>query len=197
MRSPASAAFLLLASCMYGLQGEIQNVRLEIARMERQLPPEAPLWIHEGPDRFDRFLEDYTPRVPDFIYVHLVRKLHALGPAEAEGLSQGPFDAGACAADPVKFRGRTWKVGGVIAEFHAEPLEDDRSPVRQVHSGVLFDGAGRPILFHVIRKPEVLSLREDHVELHGVFVKMIEYTTHSGRRIAAPFFVANTLRRFL
>jgi hypothetical protein len=53
------------------------------------------------------------------------------------------------------------------------------------------------VIFHVTRKPEVLTLRQDEVETHAVFVKWIDYKTKSGRTVTAPFFVGRTLRRYL
>ncbi len=173
------------------------NVRTEIVALQGKIPPEAPLWVHDGPDNFDQFITDDTPSVPDFIYLHLLRKLNAMSDAEVEALAPGPLDWDACAADPAKFRGRVFRAHGVIGELHTEPVEDAKHPVRTVHAGLIFEKGRRPILFHVVRKPDVLVLREDTVETAAVFVKMIEYTTVSGRRISAPFVVGRVLRRYL
>lgn len=197
VRLPLLILLPLLGSCSYSLEGEIANVRAEIVDIRRKIPPEAALWVHEGPDNFDRFIEDDTPQVPDFIYLHLLRKLDAMGDAEVESLAQGPLDWDACAKDPAAFRGRVYRAHGVIGELHAEPVREAKHPVRTVHAGLLFEKGRRPVLFHVVRKPDVLVLREDTVETAAVFVKMIEYTTASGRRISAPFVVGRTLRRYL
>jgi hypothetical protein len=66
-----------------------------------------------------------------------------------------------------------------------------------VHAGLFFDRGQRPVIFHVVDKPDVLVLREDTVETTAVFVKMIEYTSASGRRLRAPFLVGKVLRRTL
>lgn len=193
----ASVLLLSLASCSYSLEGEIAQTRAQIVDLERQIPPEAPLWVHEGPDNFNQFLEDDTPNVPDFIYHHLLRKLHAMSAAEVEALAQGTFDWDAIAKDPAAFRGKIIRAHGVIGELHTEPVADAKGPVRIVHEGVFFDKGRRPVLFRVVQKPDVLVLREDTVETAAVFVKMIETTSKSGRRLIAPFFVGKVLRRYL
>ncbi|HXG63050.1 MAG TPA: hypothetical protein VNO22_16885 [Planctomycetota bacterium] len=190
---PALAA---LGACS-SVRSDLAAVRMEIVELERRLPPEAPLWISEGPDRFDAFLEDRTDHVPAHIYVHLLRKLHAMPPAEVEALSAGDFDFQACVDDPSRFRGKVWRIRGVAADLRPEPVRDALSPVPQVFAGLLVDDGGRPAVFHVVRKPDVLTLRQDVVETRAVFVKLVEAVTRSGARVTAPFFVGQTLRRYL
>ena len=50
--------------------------------LQRKIPPESPLWIFEGPDRFDSFLADYDPGVPEFLYHHLLKKLNGMSDEE-------------------------------------------------------------------------------------------------------------------
>lgn len=188
---------LLLSGCSYGLRGEIESLRTEIVDTEKKVPAEAPLWIFEGPDRFDQFLEDSSPRVPEFIYLHLARKLHALPSREPDTLSKGDWDRAACEADPSKFRGRFWRIRGLIGELHAEPIKDPKSPFDLVHAGVFFDPDRNPVIFHVVQKPDVLTLREDTVETSAVFVKWVRYVSRSGQEVRAPLFVGKALRRYL
>lgn len=197
MRTLPLLALAGMTSCGYSLQGEVLNIRAEIATLERTVPEGSPLWIFEGPDRFDQFVEDFSARIPDYIQLHLLRKLNAMSVGEAEALSQGDFDRAECVRDPARFRGRVWRATGVVVELHGELTRVKGFPVRQYHSGIFFDTYMLPVLFHVVQKPEVLMLREDQVEVRGVFVKMIEYTTKSGRQVVAPFFVAKVLRRFV
>jgi hypothetical protein len=194
---PRSAALLALAlaSCSYSLEDDAAGLRTQIVDLERTVPPESPLWISEGPNRFDPFVEDRTPYVPDFIYHHLLRRLHGMGNREPD--LEGDFDRAACEKDPAKFRGRFWRIGGVIADLHPEPVAETQHPVRIAHAGVLFDGSMQPVLFHVVDKPDVLTLREDTVETKAVFVKIVEYTARNGRKVAAPLFIGKTLRRTL
>src|SRR5687768_10714818 len=117
---------LPLGACSYSLQGEIENARAEIVDIERKIPPEAPLWIFEGPDRFEAFLDDFTPGIPEYIYHHLLKKLHAMGVDEVEGQTAGEFDPEECLKDPAAFRGRIWRVHGLIGELHAEAIPDPK-----------------------------------------------------------------------
>jgi len=190
-------AVLLLGGCAYSLDDEVLDLRAEIAQLEKTVPPEAPIWISEGPDAFDRVIDDFSGRVPDYIYDHILRKLNAMKAEEVDALSRGDFDRSRCLTDPDAFRGRFWCVRGVVGDLRAEDSRDPRAAVRRVYSGILFDGRTRPVLFHVIQKPEVLTLREDTVETRAIFVKMIEYTTRSGRRVTAPFLIGKILRRYL
>jgi len=186
-----------LAGCSYSLDRDIVNARAEIVDLQRKIPPESPLWIFEGPDRFDSFLTDYDLGVPDFLYHHLLRRLDAMSDAEVDGLVKGDFNLEACSQDPGLFRGKIWRIHGMIGELHAEPVADAKHPVKLAHAGVFFDSATRPFLFHVVQKPDVLTLREDLVESRAIFVKWIEYKTRSGRRVTAPFFIGKSLRRYL
>jgi hypothetical protein len=186
-----------LAACSYSLHGETESLRMEIVALEKRVPPESPLWISEGPDRFDQFIEDYSDHIPEHIYLHLVRKLSAMGVQEADSLSRGDFDFEACSKDPASFRGKFWRIHGLIGDLHPEAVKDAQSPVRTVHAGALFDDQMRPVFFHVVQKPDVLTLREDAVETRALFVKMVEYTTRTGRRVVAPFFMGKVLRRYL
>lgn len=187
----------LLAACSYSLEGEIAATRAEITQLQRRIPPETALWVHEGPDNFNQFIEDDTPSVPDFIYLHLLRKLNAMSAPEVDAAAVGTYDGDRFAADPAAFRGRIYRVHGLVGDLHPETVADPKHPVRTVHAGLLFDPARRPVLFHVVEKPDVLVLREDTVETAAVFVKMIEYTSRGGRRVLAPLFVGKVLRRTL
>jgi hypothetical protein len=187
----------LLGGCSYSLQSDIVDARAEIVDLQRKIPPESPLWIFEGPDRFDSFVPDYDPGVPEFLYHHLLRRLQAMSDAEIDSQAKGDFDLDECSRDPALFRGKIWRVHGVIAEFHAELITDPKHPVQLAHAGVFFDSSTRPFLFHVTQKPEVLTLRQDVVETRAIFVKWIEYTSRSGKIVTAPFFIGKTLRRYL
>lgn len=196
MRRLLVPVLLLLGACTRSLDGDISATRAEIVELERKIPPESPLWIFEGPDRFDSFVTDTDPGVPDFLYHHLLRKLDGFTEEEVDAQTKGDFDFDECAKDPGLFRGRLWRVHGVIGELHAERIDNPKVPVRMAHAGVFFSGPLQPVLFHVTRKPEVLTLREDAVETRAVFVKWIEYKSRSGRTVTAPFFVGKTLRRY-
>jgi capsid protein len=196
-RWAALAIVLLGGGCARSVDDEILGVRAEIAHLQKTIPADRPIWISEGPENFDQFVEDFSERIPEYIYQHVVRKLDRMKTDEVDSLSQGDFNLAACEAEPAKFRGRFWRVSGVIAEIHTETPDDPGSPVRMVHAGVFFDDRMRPVMFHVVQKPEVLTLREDLVETRALFVKFIEYTTRSGRRVVAPFFIGKVLRRFL
>ena len=190
-------ALLPAAGCSYSLQSDIVDARANIRELQRNIPPESPLWIFEGPDRFDAFLTDYDLGVPDFLYHHLLRRLNAMSDAEIDAQAKGDFNLEECSRDPAQFRGKIWRVHGVIGELHAERILDPKHPVQQAHAGVFFDSSTRPFLFHVASKPEVLTLRQDVVETQAVFIKWIEYTSKSGRPVTAPFFIGKTLRRYL
>jgi len=197
MRGILLGAVLLPGACSYSLDSEILEIRAEIERLEKSIPPEAPIWISEGPDRFDLVIEDHSERVPEHIYRHVLAKLRALKPEEADALAAGDFDREACETAPSRFRGRFWRLRGLLGDLRAEEPAGLPPGVPRVYAAVLFDARSRPMVVHLLQKPEILTLGEDHVEAKALFVKILEYTGRSGRRIAAPFFIGRTLRRFL
>ncbi|HLY08515.1 MAG TPA: hypothetical protein VKW04_04315 [Planctomycetota bacterium] len=197
MRRALPLLLTLLGGCSPSLDADRDGTRAEIVALQKSIPPESPLWIFDGPDRFDSALTDGEPGIPDFLYHHLLRKLDALSDEEIDAQSKGDFDFEECAKDPGLFRGKFWRVHGVIGEIHGEPVSDPKGPVPVAHAGVFFTRALQPVLFHVTRKPEVLTLREDAVEIRALFVKWIDYRSKSGRTVTAPFFVGRTLRHYL
>jgi len=197
VRIPRCLLVALLCGCTHSLDADIAGTRAEIVELQKNVPPEAPLWIFEGPDRFDQVLTDGEPGIPDYLYHHLLKKLDGWSDEEIDGQSKGDFDFEEAAKDPGLFRRKIWRVHGVIGELHTEPIHHPKVPVAMAHAGVLFDSSLKPVLFHVTRKPEILTLRQDAVETRAVFVKWIDYKSKSGRTITAPFFVGKTLRRYL
>jgi hypothetical protein len=192
-----SLVVALLGGCSHSLESDLADTRAQIVELQKKIPPESPLWIFEGPDRFDSFLTDSDPGIPDFLYHHLLRKLDGLSDEEIDGQSQGDFDFEECAKDPGLFRGKIWRVHGVIGELHTEPVMNPKVPIQVAHAGVFFASSLKPVIFHVTRKPEILILRQDAVETRAIFVKWIDYKSRSGRAITAPFFVGKTLRHYL
>jgi hypothetical protein len=190
-------ALLLLSGCAYSLQDDLAETRLRIRELERSIPPESPLWIAEGPDRFDAFIQDDTAEVPEHVHHHVLWTLSRSDPAEAERASAGRFDFEACRRDPAAFRGRFWRVEGLVGDLRPEPVPHPRRPLPGAHAGALFDDAGRILLFHLAEKPEVLTLRVDHAALTGLFVQWVSYTSRSGRPVSAPFFIGPVMRRIL
>lgn len=188
---------LALAGCTHSLESDIAGTRAEIVALEKSIPPEAPLWIFEGPDRFDQVITDGDAGVPDYLYHHLLKTLDALPDEEIDARSKGDFNFDEAAKDPGLFRGRIWRVHGIIGEIHTERVDNPKIGIPMAHAGVFFGSALKPVLFHVTRKPEILTLREDAVETRAVFVKWIDYKSKSGRTITAPFFVGKTLRRYV
>jgi len=197
VRIAIALLLFLPGGCTRSVQQDTEDLRADIVELQNRIPPEAPLWISEGPDRFDALVTDDDAALPDFLYHHLIRKFRALSDEDIEGLSQGRFNHEECARDPALFRGKIWRIHGVIGELHAEEVHDPKAPGRLAHAGVFFDDALRPYLFHVAEKPEILTLRKDSVETQALFVKWIEYKSRSGRTVTAPFFVGKTLRRYL
>lgn len=193
----AGTLLLLLGGCSYTLENDLSEARAQIRSLQAQIPPASPLWISEGPDRFDAFTEDGSASVPRHIHEHVLWKLSELSPAAAELLVQGAFDYEACRKDPGVFRGKFWRVNGLIGDLRPGPVEHPRHPVAGAHSGALFDEARRAVLFHVAEKPDVLTLHEDTVMLGAVFVQWVDYTSKSGRVVSAPYFIGKLLRRTL
>jgi hypothetical protein len=190
--------FLLLPlalGCRGGLEADLAELRAEIQKMEREVPPDEPLWITEGPNAFEPHIEDYSARVPDFIYNHVARKLIAMKTDEILAQLAGPFDTDAAFKDPKALRGKFWKATGTIANLEPLAVAERDLGVKTMYAGVLF-ADHRPILFHVADKGEIVYLGQDTVEVNGVFVKLLSYTARNGKRVDAPFLMGRRLGKY-
>jgi hypothetical protein len=195
MRLSLLALLLCVVSCSSGdLHAEMADLRAEIEQLQRDVPPEAPLWVTEGESAFPKFLDDYTSRVPDFIYNHILGKLAKGTGAEIDAMAKGDFNYDACFKDPDAMRGKFLHVRGLVGVLKAQPC-DPASGLREVHAGLAWDER-RPILFHVVEKPEILFLHQDLVEFSGIFLKILRYTTKEGTVVDAPFFLAKIVRKY-
>lgn len=184
-----------IAGCRsYSLDAEMAGLRAEIEAMERDVPPDAPIWVADGEHAFPKFLEDRTARVPDFIHSHILARLAKGRPAEFDALADRDLDWTALMEDPDAWRGRFVRVRGTIASLRADKADPDTG-LELVHYGVLWTD-GRPALFHVVDKPEVLYLDRDVVQLSAIFVKILRVTVPDGEPVDAPFFMARTLRKY-
>jgi hypothetical protein len=190
----ASAAALLM-SCSGTFESDYADLRAEIQRLERELPPDEPLWITEGPNRFEPHIEDYTLGVPGFIHVHVARSLLKMKPAEISEQVKGALSVADALRDPASLRGRFWKATGTIGNLEPVPVDDRSLGIKTIYAGALFMD-GRPVLFHVLEKSDVVTIGQDVVEVDGVFVKVLSYTTDDGRRVEAPFLMGRKVGRY-
>ncbi len=186
---------LLLAGCGRNLNDDLADLRAEITQLEKELPPESPLWIADGPYAFDKYLDDFTPGVPDYIYNHLAKKLGQMKNEEIASQSQGLLSPDALFKDPAPLRGKFWTIRGTIANLEPQPVADRALGRREVYSGVLFM-EGRPVLFHVLDKPDVAFIGQDVMEAHAIFLKIVSYTARNGRKVDAPFLLARRLGKY-
>ncbi len=197
IRLTVLAAALSLASCgQPGFRGHIAGIRAEIEALERSIPPEAPLWPDQGEHDFNRHIEDYTPRIPDFIYNHVARKLAAMTEVDFQAAAQPKTDLEDLIANPARSRGKLFRVTGRIGHLAPERQRvDGSSKWREVFVGTLFNGE-QPVHFHVVTKPDVVYLGSDEVDFIGVFVKVLGYPKAGEPTLAAPFFMAKSLRKY-
>jgi len=189
--------FLALASCgKPGLRGPLAELRAEIQELERSIPPEAPLWPDQGENAFNKYIEDYTPRIPDFIYNHVSTKLAGMTEAEFDAGVQPKFDIEETIARPAAYRGKLYRVSGRIGHLAPERHKvEGTGKIREVFAGTMFVGE-QPVHFHVVLKPDVLYLGTDEVDFIGVFVKVLGYPKPGEPTLAAPFFMARSLRKY-
>jgi len=197
LRFVALCALTLLVSCAQrGFRGGLEEIRAEIQALERSIPPEAPLWPDKGENAFNRYIEDYTPRIPDFVYDHVSVKLSGMTEAEIDDLVQPKFDLEELTSNPTAARGKVWRVSGHIANLTAQKYAvEGKDATREVFQGAIFI-EGKPVLFHLVRKPDVVYLGTDEVDFSGVFVKILTYQSTSGATVSAPFFMAKSLRKY-
>lgn len=196
-RFAALAAVAVLASCApRGFRGGLDEIRAEIQALERSIPPEAPLWPDKGENAFNRYIEDYTPRIPDFIYTHVSSKLAAMTEADFDAAVQPKFDLEEIIANPVPHRGKLYRVSGRIGHIAPERQKvEGTNKIREVFAGTLFIGE-QPVHFHVVLKPDVLYLGTDEVDFIGVFIKVLGYPKPGEPAVSAPFFMARSVRKY-
>lgn len=189
---------LLLAGCANSLEDDLAAIRAERIELERKLhvADNAPLWVTEGDEAFDRHLKDDDAQIPAFVYDHLLRKLHKMSADEIRSSTTEGYNYDQCLAAPAAMRGKFWRTTGRISRIWVEKTPGPGLPVDQVYAGVFYSDDG-PIFFHVLEKPDMLELRQDTVELDGLFLKVCRYPLTEGRTIAAPFFMGKSLRKLL
>lgn len=194
-------SLLLIPLFLFGCQprwldSDLANLRAEIAEIEKEMPPQEPLWVHEGPHSFNAILEDGPSRIPSHIYNHVASKLEKLPEAELASITEKSFDLSKLVADPASHRGRVYGVQGVIAKLTPMPITDGNQPAKTTYySGAVWSG-NRPILFHSVTKPDMVWIGQDSVEFRGLFVKMITYTARNGESVQAPFFMCKSVRKY-
>lgn len=198
IRSTAVIVLLALAACAKpGLRGHIDQLRAEIQDLEREsVAADAPLWPDQGDNDFNKYIEDFTPRIPDFIYNHVTSKLAAMTEAQLDAAAQPKTDLQALIEHPAVSRGKLHRVSGRIGNLTVERQSaGTASKSREVFAGTLFHGE-LPVHFHVIQKPDVVYLGSDEVELVGVFIKVLGYPKPGEPTVSAPFFMAKSLRKY-
>lgn len=201
-----SGLLLPTLACRPSLRADLDRIRTEIEDLERDVPSDAPLWItrEDVANRpelaeagaFDDAVQDHTSGVPDFLYFHVLEKLTRMTDNEITARSQGDFSIEACRQEPSAFRGKIWRVVGVAAALQREEISTAGAPFPEVFTGVCSSGPDQPVLFHLAGKPEVLYLRQDTVEFHGVFVKLLSHTSGE-RTLSVPLFLVKSLRKYL
>ena len=197
IRALALLSLLALASCgQPGLKGQIAGLRAEIQALEREsVTPDSPLWPDQGENAFNRYIEDYTPRIPDFIYNHVFSKLSTMKDADLDALVQPKTVLEDLIDNPTPARGKLWRVSGRIGHLAPQRAIETSTKSREVFAGTLFVGE-KPVHFHVVNKPDVVYLGSDQVELIGVFIKVLGYPKTGEPTVSAPFFMARSLRKY-
>jgi hypothetical protein len=185
----------LLTACGSTFESDYAALRAEIQGLEREMPADEPLWITEGPNRFEPHIEDYTLGVPGFIHLHVARSLLKMKSSEIAELVKGVLPVQDALRDPASVRGRFWKATGTIGNLEPLPVNDAALGVKTIYAGALFMD-GRPVLFHVMEKSDVVTLGQDVVEVDGIFVKVLSYTTDDGRLVEAPFLMGRRVGRY-
>ncbi len=181
----------LLSGCRPSLRDELGALHAERVEMEADLEIRegTPMWI---PD-FAKHLIDGDTYIPSFIYDHILAKLYQMAEPDIRVQTEEGFDP----ENPGESRGRFWRISGGIARIWPEKIPGSRAPLKRVYAGIIYTEEGFPILFHVIKKPEVLELGEDFVELDGLFLKTMLFQGAKGKTITAPFFLARSLRKLM
>jgi hypothetical protein len=197
IRAASLVSLLALVSCAQsGLRGQIADLRAEIQALERDsVTPDSPLWPDQGENAFNKYIEDYTPRIPDFIYNHVFGKLSTMKESELAAAAQPKTVIEDLIDNPTPARGKLWRVTGRIGHLAPQRAVETSTKSKEVFVGTLFVGE-QPVHFHVVNKPDVVYLGSDEVEMIGVFVKVLGYPKSGDLNVNAPFFMAKSLRKY-
>jgi hypothetical protein len=184
---------LFLAGCTQVIyEHDIRLLRERREQMQRDLPPELPLWMPE----FEKAIADHDEHIPYDIYLHVVRKLYETPDTEVEKLVETKVAAADLEDDPPAHRGRFFRLVGRVISAWVEDVRSPRCPVERLYGVMILVQDREPVLAHVLTPPVMLDLKNDMIGIDGLFFKVIEYELKSGGRLSAPFLVARRVEKY-
>ena len=186
--------FLLLGGCRPSPRTDLARIHGEMEQLQVSLKEAKATPSVTDENVFGKFLVDGTTAIPDFAYVHVMKKLQGLKAEAIAAQAEGDLPYKDCMEDPTAFRGKYYRVIGTIVSLRYEKVGDPELP--GVFSGACLVAPGRTVLFHLLEKPDVLHLEEDTIVLHGMFVKTVTRGPPD-RSISGPLFFARSAKRIL
>ncbi len=134
--------------------------------------------------------QDFVPKdnsatMKDIVYEKLMTKAQDIEKEAAEEL-----DYSSALNEPDKNHGKVFKIQGLVIKFWPVKFAD-----KTLYSALIFTKDHQPLLVHILKKPDVIYLKEDIVQGKAFFVKTIDFQTTIGD-MKIPFFMAKTVAKY-
>jgi len=129
-------------------------------------------------------------------YVKLITSLAAYKPEEVSARATADLDYAAVMADPDRFRGEFVRVRAIIAGLEAHRLDHPIAGSVDVYRGVVAKADGSEgVWFDMLERPPQVELKEDVVELEGVFYRTVSFENKKSQTMQAPWLIVRNFTR--
>lgn len=218
-RSPEFQRFIWLAGMLVvvGIVGfyfasnasRKEAAETAVAEQTAALPPLlGPEERQAREDRLSTVLEGSladTKNATDFSetsgYRRLIQILMSFPAEEVEQRAVRKLDYAAAMADPDAWRGEFVWARGLVAEMYANRLKNPVFGMQDVYQGILTEGDGtNGVFFDLIGEPPPLKLRNDPIDVFGIFYRTVRYEPlrpekEEGEFREAPYLLVKTIRK--
>lgn len=141
---------------------------------------------------------DLTPIQHEQGYYDVLEKLASLTPAEVtSAVSPSIKWEHYYLQDATEARGAFVKAYGRLFLFERRGgLYENAAGLDHIWAGCIVDNRSRTHIFHLVGEPDWQpKVRDDVVEIEGVFLKVIKYKNVQGQTAYAPFILARNIRK--
>jgi len=126
---------------------------------------------------------------------HLLFQMEKMSPEDVSKKTEMFDDYAGAIAQPDAFRGRWFRVQGLVGQLTAERLDSVFWGETDVYRGFLGQTDGSDgVVFDMLTPPPQFDLMRDVVEVDGLFYRTVRYETGSGHLVEIPYFLVKSLR---
>ena len=129
-------------------------------------------------------------------YVKLITSLAAYKPEEVSARATADLDYAAVMRDPDRYRGDFVRVRAIIVGLEAHRLDRPIQGAIDVYRGVVAKAdASEGVWFDMLERPPDVALKEDVVDLEGVFYRTVRFENAKGQMQEAPWLIVRNFTR--